>query len=468
MDETLSPEERQQVEEAAEYVGGLLAREKKVALDTALEIGGYLLDNFYEGSEDLYRTHQQGTPALHALVDRLELGTNAIGLRQLHNYIVVAIQDRRWGYHIEKGRMEESVRQLNLTSRAHLTRCRNVNDEIRIAEEAVDESLSTRQVLERVQEANATGPIASRPERDHEAITAAINVSRAIGELEDSGWQELELDQLAWFWRDLGEKFGRLKALRTEVEAVMRNLGVEEGDYYWPGPKPYLTGEEDFLDDVLVMEGSSDAVGSSPVGEEHAHPLDRAVSGAAQARRDLVWMEDSDILQRALKPWVDVVGAGLQRLHRLPPMGRIERDALGDRFREMLADVQGLQFLELHLKEVGKRVTTLPGRGPIFVILAHEDWQGEIEAPDIVSQLKPESLCFLRAPDKESACKIYRKATGESRQIFAVTIGRWIKEEGIEADGRTYHRKARRNRIPTLEEHLSELEGDAGGGDGEA
>lgn len=263
MDETLSVEEQQKVEAAAEFVGGLLAREKKVALDTALDIGSYILDHFYEGSERSYRTHGHGTPALHALIDKLELGSHTISLRHLHNYVVAAIQARRWDFHIKAGRMDKDVEKVQLTSRLHLAKCRKVTDEIRIAKEAVDESLSTRQVLERVQEANSTEPSDRRSERDHEAIIAAVQVNRTLGALEDSGWQELELEQLGWLWRTLCEQIGRLGALRTEVEVRMQELGVTDGDYYWPGEEP--VDVDDVLSDVLVdtRPGSATSEGVS-------------------------------------------------------------------------------------------------------------------------------------------------------------------------------------------------------------
>ncbi len=257
MDETLSPEELEQLEklvdEAVAFVGDLLSKEKKVALDTALEIGSYILDRFYEGSEDRYRDHSHGTPALHALIDKLELGSHTISLRHLHNYVVAAIQDRHWDAHIKAGRMDKDVEKVQLTSRLHLAKCRKVLDEIRIAERVVKEGLSTRRVEELVRDANDIERGVQQRERDPEAIIATVTVKRALDELEESGWEDLSSEQLGWFWRDLGEKIQRLVRFQIQVEAALRSRGAWNQRKVVPGG-PSASEFNAIIADVLVGE----------------------------------------------------------------------------------------------------------------------------------------------------------------------------------------------------------------------
>lgn len=147
----LEPKHRRKVDEVFKTISEVLLKKQEDKLKEALQIGGYIFDEFYDGQFHQYETKRSGTPSLEALHAKilLELGEGVIKLRTLRYYVTTAIQARKWDDWIEKQKMEPCVRSVGYTHRTILDTCQGALDEIRIAQETARENLTVSAVRER-------------------------------------------------------------------------------------------------------------------------------------------------------------------------------------------------------------------------------------------------------------------------------------------------------------------------------
>ena len=184
-----APRREGSLDDAVAHINGIVARR---GMEVALEVGRYLLDRFYDGNPALVRDRGKKQPGFRDLVGRGDL---AVGHVWLWRAVRVSIQ--------LPFLPDEAATRLSLTHHAALLPIRMRRTKYELAEQAIEEQMTTRELKDAVAEAlwlerpvNKRGP---KPIRRREPPTFLKTVRR-LSELVDEEGR----------WHDL-DKAGRLK-----------------------------------------------------------------------------------------------------------------------------------------------------------------------------------------------------------------------------------------------------------------
>lgn len=204
-------------EEIEETVRWISERVNQAIHTTCVEIGQYLLDRFFLGSVQAFRSQSpRKHSSMRALKARCESEDLPLSITTLYNYISLAIQERAMSAH------QAMYARLGHTHKILLLPLRDPEIKALLVEEAVTKRLGTRQLKERVEEARRKEVGLSERGRPlkNSILYTLDRLEQALGARAIDSEHFLELRRTGEYQAALD----RAEAIHTRLNAVLSAL----------------------------------------------------------------------------------------------------------------------------------------------------------------------------------------------------------------------------------------------------
>ena len=212
----ISKQDQKMVDEACQEISSIL---EKTLFKGTIEVGQYVLKTFFDDDPKVARSRGRKKGAsFRLLTDRCDTGALPVSKSWLHSAVGLAIQDRELVGH------GGAYQQLTPTHRVRLLPVKSPDEVDRLAQEVLEEELTTRQLQERVAEVVANQPRRPGGRRPKNPLVKALERASRTFTIDGKPMPIRAREVKALEEQDARQALEAARVLSKKIEEVVKKL----------------------------------------------------------------------------------------------------------------------------------------------------------------------------------------------------------------------------------------------------